>query len=196
MWLPLGTGFFKVWPWWSLRRFERPQLFHLNAEMAIKRDFGGSYVVTLYCRPILRDSWKNLRVLYGTSNRLKEHWLNTLNFVGTKNLVLNATGGHYGQYIFFTKTVCTCLFNKKEYVTVTAHMYSTETVINASRLINKFHYCYIWTVSSQYKRGNRLLKAANLLLKMAFSRFFHSKFVYDAGSASFRQKFMLYTSVS
>ena len=34
------TGFFKVWPWWPLRHFEKPQLFHLNAKMVMKRRFG------------------------------------------------------------------------------------------------------------------------------------------------------------
>ena len=28
----------------------------------------------------------------------------------------------------------------------TAHKYSAETVINASRLINKFDYCYIYKI--------------------------------------------------
>jgi len=32
-------GFRKVWPWWLLRHFEKPQLFDLNTKMAINRGF-------------------------------------------------------------------------------------------------------------------------------------------------------------
>ena len=31
--------FLKVWRWWPLRHFQRPQLFHLNAEIVVKRGF-------------------------------------------------------------------------------------------------------------------------------------------------------------
>jgi len=31
--------FFKVWPWWPLRHFEKLQLFHLNTKVVIKRGF-------------------------------------------------------------------------------------------------------------------------------------------------------------
>jgi len=33
------AGFFKVWPCWPPRRFERPQLFHLNADVVVKQCF-------------------------------------------------------------------------------------------------------------------------------------------------------------
>jgi len=32
--------FLKVWPRWLQRHYERPQLFHLNAEMIVKQGFG------------------------------------------------------------------------------------------------------------------------------------------------------------
>jgi len=43
--------FFKVWPWWSSRHFERPQLFNLNtvARVVMKRDFSA------FCRWLCRE---------------------------------------------------------------------------------------------------------------------------------------------
>jgi len=38
--------------------------------------------------------------------------------VNTKNLILIASGGHYGLHIFFTKDVYTHRINKKEYIKV------------------------------------------------------------------------------
>jgi len=53
-----------------------------------------------------------------------------------------------GHISFVTKNVYTYFFTKKEYITL--QLTSTETVNNASRLINKFDHCYIQTVESKY----------------------------------------------
>jgi len=62
----------------------------------------------------------------------------------------------------------------------TAHKYSTEAVINDSRLINNL--LYLDSVVTHYMFRSRLSRAANLLLKIAFFRFSLSEFVYDTGS--------------
>jgi len=73
-------------------------------------------------------------------------------------------------------------FSQEEIHYCTAHKYSTGTVIYASRFIYKFDHCYIYAVL-HYTFRSRLSKAANLLLKIAFSRFFLSEFVYDIGGS-------------
>ena len=50
--------------------------------------------------------------------------------------------GDFMSYILFSKNVYTYVFTKKKLFT--AHKCSTETVINASRLINKFDHGYIY----------------------------------------------------
>jgi len=88
--------------------------------------------------------------------------LGILNSLNRKKLVLIATaGGHYGLHILFTKDVDRYLFTKKEYCT--AHKYSTETVINASRIIKKFDHCCIYRLCSLSMCRSRLSKAANPL---------------------------------
>jgi len=47
-----------------------------------------------------------------------------------------------GYICFFTKKVYMRILSKEEIHYCTARKYSTETVINASRLINKFDHCY------------------------------------------------------
>jgi len=69
--------------------------------------------------------------------------------------------------------------------------YSTETVINASSLITIFYHCHICRQCSFSMRRCRLSKAANLRLKIPFSRYCHSAFVYDTGSVYFTYTFML-----
>jgi len=38
-----------------------------------------------------------------------------------------------------------------------------------------------------------IVKSSNLLGKIAFSRFYHSEFVYESGNVYFTQEFMRYT---
>jgi len=65
----------------------------------------------------------------------------------------------------------------------TAHKYSTDTVINSSRLINKL--LYLDSVVTQYTFRCRLSRAANLLLKIAVFRFFLNELVYGTGGIVF-----------
>jgi len=89
------------------------------------------------------------------------------------------------------------------YCRPTPHTSSTEPVISAYRIINKLSHHQqivlnlmrtdsstnlIIAISRQYglsKRRGNLSKAVNLLLKLAFSIFCHSEFVYDACSVYF-----------
>ena len=62
----------------------------------------------------------------------------------------------------------------------TAHKYSTEALINDSRLINNL--LYLDSVVTHYMFRSRLSRAAYLLLKIAFFKFSLNEFVYDTGS--------------
>jgi len=37
------SDFYKVWPCWQQKHFERPQLFHLNTEVVAKQGFTASW---------------------------------------------------------------------------------------------------------------------------------------------------------
>jgi len=65
-----------------------------------------------------------------------------VDFVSTKNRELKSKWSTLCLRIFFTKKVCTRIFYQEEIHYCTALKYSTETVINAFRLINKFDHCY------------------------------------------------------
>jgi len=48
----------------------------------------------------------------------------------------------WATYLFHQKLICVS-YRQEGFHYCTAHKYSTETAINASRLINKFDHCYI-----------------------------------------------------
>jgi len=68
--------------------------------------------------------------------------LGIVNFVSTKNPVLIATGLYYELHTFFyQKCIMRIFFCQEGIHYCTAHKYSTESVIDASRLINTFDHC-------------------------------------------------------
>jgi len=68
--------FFKVCPWWPLRYFERPQLFHLNAEMFVKRHSSVLMVVMQRSSTVFERPFEKFERLFRVSqNTLKKHWV-------------------------------------------------------------------------------------------------------------------------
>ena len=104
------------------------------------------------------------------------HWILYVQKPGHKYKLVDMVA----TYIFiYQKRICISFYHGGIHY-CTAHKCSKETVIPASRLIDKFDHCY--NVVYKYKRRSQLSKATNLLLKIAFSIFCHSEFVYDTGS--------------
>jgi len=66
-----------------------------------------------------------------------------MNFIRTKNVVLNSNWCTlWASYLLYQKGTYVSFYQEGMYY-CTAHKYSTESVINACRLINVFDHCYI-----------------------------------------------------
>ena len=74
----IGTQFFKIRPCWPQRHFKRPQVFHLNTKMVVKRRFSAFWwlwfcgEVVLYFERPFRVSQNSLKNTVGTYGRLKK----------------------------------------------------------------------------------------------------------------------------
>jgi len=95
--------------------------------------FGGGNAERFSC--ILRDRWKNLRNRFGPSKRLKTLIRYTVfrkyEKLGPKQQLVDIMG----TYLFYQKCIGLSFYQEGRRTT---HRSNTETVINASRSINKF----------------------------------------------------------